>query len=66
MALPETVDAATDVAVTETCAGLGIAAGAVYKPPDEMVPQVAPEQPVPLKLQFTLVLDVPATVAVNC
>jgi hypothetical protein len=31
-----------------------------------MVPQDAPEQPEPLRLQVTLVLDVPVTLAVNC
>jgi hypothetical protein len=55
-----------DVAVTVTCAGLGAAAGAVNRPLDEIVPQVAPEQPAPLRLQFTAVLLVPVTVAVNC
>jgi hypothetical protein len=30
------------------------------------VPQVAPEQPAPLRLQVTLVLDDPPTMAVNC
>lgn len=30
------------------------------------MPQVAPEQPLPLRLQVTAVLDMPVTVAVNC
>lgn len=60
------VVSATDVAVTVTSAGLGIAAGAVYRPLVEIVPQVAPEQPAPLRLQVTLVLDEPPTVAMNC
>jgi hypothetical protein len=57
---------ATEVPLTVTCAGLGTAVGAVYKPLDEIVPQALPEQPLPLTLQVTLVLDVPLTVAVNC
>ena len=60
------VVSATDVAVTVTSAGLGIAAGAVYRPPVEIVPHVAPEQPAPLRLHVTLVLDEPPTVAMNC
>jgi hypothetical protein len=67
-----TVDAAdfegsaTEVAVTVTTAGLGTAAGAVYRPLDEIDPQVAPEQPVPLRAHVTAVLDVPVTLAANC
>lgn len=57
---------AIEVATTVTCAGLGTAPGAVYKPLAEIVPQLAPEQPLPLTLQVTLVLDVPPTIAVNC
>lgn len=57
---------ATDVAVTVTCAGLGTAAGAVKRPVDEMVPQVEPEQPAPLRLQVTAVSEVPPTDTVNC
>lgn len=30
------------------------------------MPQVAPEQPLPLRLQVTAVFDMPVTVAVNC
>jgi len=41
-------------------------AGAVYKPLLLMVPQAAPLQPVPDTLHATVVLDVPATVALNC
>jgi hypothetical protein len=54
------------VAVTVTCAGLGTAAGAVKRPPDEIEPQVAPEQPTPLRLHVTAEFVVPVTVAVNC
>jgi hypothetical protein len=57
---------ALDVASTITSAGLGIAAGAVYSPVSEIVPQALPVQPAPLMLQVTAVLEVPATVAVNC
>jgi len=66
VALPDFVESATEVAVTVTCAGLGTAPGAVNKPLAEIVPQLAPEQPLPLTLQVTLILDVPPTVAVNC
>jgi len=38
----------------------------VLVPLAEIAPQVAPEQPLPLTFQVTLVLDVPSTVAVNC
>lgn len=57
---------AFEVAVTITCAGLGGAAGAVYKPVEEMVPQPDPVQPRPLTLQATDVFVLPVTVAVNC
>ena len=46
------VGSATEVAVTVTDPG-GTAAGAVYKPAAEIVPQVAPEQPVPESDQVT-------------
>jgi hypothetical protein len=32
----------------------------------EIVPQVAPVQPLPVRLQETAVLDVPVTILVNC
>jgi hypothetical protein len=57
---------AMEVATMVTCAGLGTAPGAVYKPLAEIVPQLTREQPLPLTLQVTLVLDEPPTVAVNC
>lgn len=56
---------ATDVAVTVTCAGLGTEAGARYSPVDDIVPHDAPEQPLPDKVQVTLVLVVPVTFAVK-
>jgi hypothetical protein len=57
---------AFDVAVTVTCAGLGTVAGAVKRPLEEIVPQLLPEQPLPLTLQVTAVFEVPPTDAVNC
>jgi hypothetical protein len=60
------VESAVEVAVTVTGAGVGTAAGAVYRPLDEIVPQVAPEQPLPARLQVTVVSVVPVTVAANC
>lgn len=66
VAVADFVGSATEVAVTVTCGGLGTAVGAVYKPLDEIVPQALPEQPLPLRVQVTLMLEVPLTVAVNC
>jgi hypothetical protein len=60
------VGSATEVAVTDTCAGLGTADGAVYRPPVDMVPHVAPVQPLPVTLHETAVFVVPDTVAANC
>ena len=65
-ALPDFVGLATEVAVTDTCAGLGTAEGAVYKPLVDMVPHVAPVQPLPAMLHDTAIFVVPVTVAVNC
>jgi hypothetical protein len=59
------VGSAPEVAVMETCAGLGTLDGAVYNPPLEMVPQVAPLHPLPLTAQETAVLVVAVTVAEN-
>jgi len=64
-AVPDLVESATEVAVTTTSAGLGTAAGAVYRPPLVIVPQAAPLQ-LPLTLQVTAVLVAFFTVAVNC
>jgi hypothetical protein len=64
-AVPDLVGSATEVARTTTNAGLGTAAGALYKPLLVIVPQAAPLQ-LPLKLQVTAVLLVFFTVAVNC
>ena len=66
VAVLDFVASATEVAVTETCADLGTAAGAKYSPPEVMEPQVAPLQPLPAMLHDTAVFVVPPTVAVNC
>ena len=60
------VVSATDVAVTETRAGLGTVAGAVYEPVVDTLPQAAPVQPAPVTLQVAEVFAVFNTVAVNC
>jgi hypothetical protein len=65
-AVADFVGSATDVAVTDTCAGLGTAGGAVYRPLVEIVPQAAPLQPLPATLHETAVFVFPVTVAVNC
>jgi hypothetical protein len=65
-AVADFVGSAAEVVVTDTWGGLGIAEGAVYSPPVEIVPQVAPLQPLPATLHDTAVFDVPVTVAVNC
>ena len=54
------------VAVMVTVAGDGTAAGAVYRPVEEIVPQVVPLQPVPDAVQVTAVFDAPVTEAANC
>jgi hypothetical protein len=66
VALADLVPSATEVAVTVTLAGLGTVPGAVYRPVEETVPHAAPVQPVPVRLQVTLVFVDPVTVAVNC
>ena len=65
VALADFVVSATEVTVTVTRDGEGITAGAVYTPSESIVPQLVPEQPVPLTLQVTLMLVVPLTEAVN-
>src|SRR5258708_7123398 len=59
LAVADFVGSASDVAVTKICGGFGTAPGAVYRPADVMAPQAAPEQPVPLTLQATLVFAEP-------
>jgi hypothetical protein len=56
---------AWEVAVTVTVFGFGTAAGGVYAPELSIVPQFAPEHPVPETLQVTAVLLDPVTVAVK-
>jgi hypothetical protein len=63
---PDFVGSATEVALTETCAGLGTADGAEYSPFVDIVPHVDPLQPLPATLHDTAVFVVPVTVAVNC
>lgn len=65
-ALADLLGSATDEALTVTNGGLGAVEGAVYKPFVEIVPQIDPTQPVPLRLQVTAVLLDPVTVEVNC
>lgn len=61
------VVSACDVALTLTTAGVVTIAGAVYKPPAEIVPQPEPEQPgVPETLHVTDVFALPVTCAENC
>lgn len=66
MAEPDAAESAWATAVTETVAGLGIEAGAVYSPVAEIVPTVLLPAATPATLQFTAVVLVPVTVAVNC
>jgi hypothetical protein len=65
-AVADFVGSATEVAVTDTCAGLGTADGAVYRPLVDMVPHVAPVHPLPATPHDTAVFVAPVTVAVNC
>ena len=66
VAVLDLVASATEVAVTETCAGLGTAGGAKYSPLEVTEPQAAPLQPMPATLHDTAVFVVPLTVAENC
>src|SRR5271154_2980001 len=49
-----------------TVAGLGTLAGAVYSPPEVIVPHSVPEQPGPVTLHVTAAFWVPETAARNC
>jgi len=61
------VASVTEVAVRVTVAGVGAVAGAVYFPVASIVPQLAPVQPVPERLQVTAWLaPLGLTVAMNC
>src|SRR5579862_2759161 len=57
---------ATAFALTVMLAGFGSAAGAVYRPPAEIVPQAAPVHPDPETLHATAVFVLPVTTAENC
>jgi hypothetical protein len=60
------VVSACDVALTLTTAGLGLIAGAVYKPVTVIVPQLEPAQPAPETLHDTDVFELPVTCTENC
>ena len=64
-AVADFVLSAFDVAVTDTCAGLGMVLGAVYSPEELIVPHALPLQPEPVTLHATPVLLAPVTVAEN-
>lgn len=63
---PDFDGSAIDVAVTVTCAGVGSVAGAVYTPPEVIVPHPDPPQDAPERLHVTPVIVVPLTKATNC
>jgi len=66
-AIAALAESATEVALTVTVGGLGTLAGVVYFPVASIVPQLAPVQPVPERLQVTAWLaPLGLTVAVNC
>jgi hypothetical protein len=60
------VGSAWEDAVTVTTGGFGVTFGAVYKPRDEIVPQLYAKQPAPVTFQVTLWSVLPVTVALNC
>jgi hypothetical protein len=66
VAKPDLVRSACEVAVTVTVGGMGVRAGAKYRPAALMVPQVTPAHPLPLSVQVTPVFKEPVTFAVNC
>jgi hypothetical protein len=65
MAEPSFVESTTDTAAIVTVAGVGTVIGAVYTPDAEIIPTMALPPAVPLTLQFTAVLEAPATAALN-
>ena len=65
VALAELVEAKALCAVTVTVF-VGALDGAVYKPAEEIVPTVEFPPAMPPTSQFTAVLVVPVTAAVNC
>ena len=66
VAVPLEEALATLVAPMVTLAGVGMAEGAVYKPPAEIVPSAALPPASPFTLQFTAVFAELVTVALNC
>ena len=56
---------ACEVTLTVITGGLGMVAGAVYRPEGVMVPQFEPAQPLPETLHDTDVFALPATCAPN-
>jgi hypothetical protein len=65
VAVPDLLVSAWETAATETTGGLGIAAGAVYKPVVLIFPTVLSPPSAPFTSHVTAVLVVPVTVAVN-
>ena len=65
-AVPDLVGSACDTAVTDTVAGLGTEAGAVYSPLVEIVPIVLLPPIMELTSHVTAVFVVPDSVAENC
>ncbi len=64
---PDLEESATEVALTVIVGGLGTMAGAVYFPVESIVPQLAPEQPAPERLQLTTgIVPNGSSVAMNC
>jgi hypothetical protein len=66
VAAPDLLGSATEVAVMATFDGVGMVAGAVYKPDALIVPTVVFPPCAPPALQVTAVLLVPLTAAVYC
>jgi hypothetical protein len=66
VAVLDLVGSASDVAVTDTCAGLGTVDGAWYRPAEDIVPHAVPLQPLPATVQEMPAFEVLLTVAVNC
>lgn len=66
LALSDFDGSAWETALTVTVAGLGGAAGGVYKPEALIVPVAAAPPAIEFTCQVTAVFAVPETVAVNC
>ena len=63
---PDLVGSESKVAVTATIGGLGVVAGAVYRPLALMLPQPDPLHPLPDTLQITSPPELPLMTAPNC